>query len=200
MKRTVAIAAVTVLTTLSVSGTAHADVPFGFERDIHPSQYGYCSETATDAFYTCSTSPKPHSAFGYYLVYYMDGIGLCKVVGVGKDIENDRYGGKSRDIADEIAQQIEKKYGAHTAKLDFLSSGSLWDEPKYWMTGIDAEDRYYIYYWLEGEGYKKVADVTAISVAVRASGSRTGYVTAGFEFSALSRCVSAKDDADSGAF
>ena len=187
-------------TTLLAFGTALADAPFGFELNAHPADYDYCEATALAELYKCESSPRPHSAFDLYFLHYVDGLGLCKLSAVGKSAANDNYGSKSRKKADELAQHISRKYGPHTNKQDSLLPGSFWDEPRYWMMGVNVEDRYYRYYWTEAEGYKKVGDVTAIKVAVRAAGPDSGYVVATFELSAISRCVESKEQSNSDAF
>ena len=174
-------------TTLLVFGTTLADAPFGFESNAHPADYDYCEATGLAELYRCKSSPRPHSAFDLYFLHYVDGLGLYKLSAVGKSAANDNYGSKSRKKADELAQQISRKYGPHTNSHDFLLPGSFWDEPRYWMMGVNVEDRYYGYYWTEAEGYKKVGDVTTIQVVVRATSSDSGYVVATFELSAIPR-------------
>lgn len=187
-------------TTLLAFGTALADAPFGFESNAHPSDYDYCEATGLAELYKCESSPRPHTAFDLYFLHYVDGLGLCKLSAVGKSDANDNYGTKSRQKADELAQEISRKYGPHTNRRDFLPLGSFWDEPRYWMMGVYVGDRYYAYYWTEAEGYKKVGDVTAIQVAVRAASFDLGYVVVTFEMSAISRCVERKEQSDSDAF
>ena len=174
---------------LLACGGAFADAPFGFQTNENPAAYGYCKASGLAELYTCSTAPIPHSAFDLYLLYYVDGSGLCKISALGKRINNDNYGSMSRKEADEIALEVARKYGPQTNKHDFVLPNSIWEESRDWMMGVNVKERYYGYDWEEDEGYKRVGDVEAIRVFVRAISSDSGRVVATFKLNSILRCA-----------
>ena len=179
---------------------ALANAPFGFEVNVSPSQYEFCSPSERRDVYLCTGAPKPHGAFDTYILWYFHNIGLCKTVAVGNTIENDAYGELARKRTDKIARQIEKKYGPATDKCDFLNAGSIWDEARDWMRALSRNERSYVYSWSRDRGYIPVGNVDTILLQVRGDNASEGYITAAFEFGNMSRCTSAKNEAESDAF
>lgn len=179
---------------------ALSDAPFGFEISTHPSQYEFCSPSTTKDAFICVSAPKPHSSFDEYILWYVEGIGLCKTVALGKAVENDAYGERARDQADRIVRQIEKKYGPPTNKFDFLHAGSIWDEPRDWMLALSRNERTYAYAWTEEKGYISVSNVEVIMLEVRGFDRRAGFIRLAFDFGNISRCSSARNEAESDAF
>ena len=188
------------LTIFLLCNDAFANTPFGFEVNSHPSKYKFCLPTETKDTYICTSAPKPHGAFENYFLWYVGEFGLCKTVAVGKTIDNDAYGDVVRRRTDKLAQQIEKKYGPPTDKFDFLHSGSIWDEPRDWMLSLSRNERSYVYAWSSDMGYIPIANVKTIMLQAHGHNSRDGYVTVAFEFSNMSRCTNAKNEAESDAF
>ncbi len=157
--------------------------PFGFdlEDSRKPSEvYSFCEETARGKFfnYGCTTAPKAHPDMEYYRVSFVEGVGVCGIKGIGKDIPDSRRGYNTRSNTDKIANQIKLKYGPWSEADDYLLSSSIWDEPRYWMMSVNQGDRYYDYTWDLKD--RSINGIDTIYVAAEAIKTDTGYVIVEF--------------------
>lgn len=184
----------------AVSCAAWADGPFGLEIGAPISSVPSCKPVDTTGGYMCTTVPKPHSAFKTYLVIASPATGICKVAGLGRDITDSGHGISIRGEADKIAAQIAATYGDSSKKMDFLTSGSIWNEPHEWLAALSREQRVYIYYWTEKDGYVPKNNVASITVRASASRSDTGSVVVAFEGANFAACREANSEKDKDAF
>jgi hypothetical protein len=90
--------------------------------------------------YTMTSVPVPHPAFESYSVTVTQGDGLCKVMGIGKTLDTNSFGTEIQSAFDELEQALARKYGRHK-KFDFLQAGSIWNEPRDWMSGLRHKER-----------------------------------------------------------
>ncbi|MEO3480666.1 hypothetical protein AAFO90_23795 [Phaeobacter sp. CAU 1743] len=189
MKVSLLVATLGVLSSVrAVAGPFGVDSTDGFDLD----QYE-CSEIAK-AFYSCENVPKPHPDFEQYIVQYHPEVGVCMIKGVGKDIQDNRYGGSTVSAVDEIYGQVSSKYG-EVKKFDYLMTGSIWDEPEDWMMGLAKDERTYAYF---GEITPVVDGISKYIVAGKASRSDVGYVIVEFHTPVTDDCdTKASDDAAS---
>ena len=125
-----------------------------------------------------------HDAYGFARVvaYYTDAMGVCAVVAFSS-VEGSRYGDKHRDVADSLKERLTAKYGEPTDKFDLLLPGSIWDEPRDWVTAIRKGERDYAYVW-EDVG----KDISLIMVDVK-----TNMVRLQYEFSNADQCFNEAD-------
>ena len=189
------------LMTLSLHANAQTgDGPFGFDIGADLSSYRNCDKTQTLGIYECRSPEKPHPDMEAYLVQYFDGIGICWVKGIGKDIRDNGLGLSVKAATDKIKSQVAKVYGKPTDTFDFLSYGSIWDELDDWMMGLARKERFYSYAWSADDGFKKVKRVESIFVTARASSSDTGYVVVEFGGDNEGLCDEAKSAAEESAF
>ena len=180
-----------------------ADDPFGFDVTVSPTEYDYCSPNPTDewgkGFYVCTSAPKPHSEFAGYNLWFIDGIGLCRLVAGGRLIENDSYGSETRERMETIKEQLKKKYSESIRGFDHLKAGSIWDEPRDWMKGIHVKEREYSYFWLPPE-HKRVGNVEGIKLNASAINSSTGWIELRFDYLNVDACLKREQDKQSDAF
>ncbi len=157
--------------------------PFGFdlEDSRKPSKaYSFCEETDRGKFfnYGCTTAPKAHPDMEYYRVSFVEGVGVCGVKGMGKDIPDNPRGYYTRSNTDKIANQIKSKYGPWSEADDYLLYNSIGDESEYWMMSVKQENRHYYYMWdLKN---RSINGIDEIYVAAKATGMNTGYVIVEF--------------------
>ena len=189
-----------VIAVASIATSVSAQEPFGFALNKHPKEYGYCKQMEENkTFYDCSSAPRPHRAFAYYLVQYVEGVGVCTIKGSGVPIHNDAYGIHLRSTADNLYAQVAQRYGP-TKKIDLIHPSSLWNEPQYWTMGLRRGDRVYSYLWPPEGGVAPVGQVSSIGVITMALSSDAGYILLTYEFATMPACEAKIQQAESRVF
>ena len=156
--------------------------PFGFDlkSSVEPSRlYSFCEETDSGWFnYDCTTAPKPHPDMEFYLVSFVQGVGVCGVKGVGKDVLDNRFGDYTRSEVTRIANQVKLKYGSWSKRFDDIDSyNPLWDHPADWMMSILEEEKYYGYEWIFSKQRNGIEEIHVLASAINQG---TGYVIVEF--------------------
>lgn len=163
--------------------------PFGFDMadSRKPSEaYRFCGESSGGFFnFECTTAPKPHPDMEYYLMSFVEGVGVCGLKAIGRDIPDNNRGSNTRFETERLANQVKLKYGSWSEKSNFLVSNSIWDEPEDWMMSIMQEDRYYSYTW---DLSRAINGINSIYLAAMAINRNTGYVIAEFYTSLEDTC------------
>jgi len=141
-----------------------------------------------------TTAPKPHPGFGAYFLTFSPEHGLVKIYASGNDIDTNRYGDTVRSTFAETEKALTATYGAPSEEFDFLRSGSAWNGPEDWMTGLQKEERTLSSYWKPDPSRCLVADplvcqpalnsnhIVVISLHARASSDEIGYLSLAYEF------------------
>lgn len=187
---------------ISVVAPHHAAAgPFGFDTatKVSPTKtYDYCTDTHSGTFsIMCKSAPKTHPDMETYGVYFVDGIGICGIVGFSKDIKDSGYGSIVQNKTDNIANQIKTKYGQWSDADDILLSGSIWDEPQYWMMSNLKKERFYGYSW---ELDETINGIDEIRISGLALDTETGFVSTRFHTPLYDKCESAEEEKASDAF
>jgi hypothetical protein len=151
-----------------LSGTATAG-PFGLDDETFQLDQFQCGDEVS-GFYTCLSVPKPHPDIETYIVQFVDGVGLCMIKGISKNIPDSIYGDGTRRKVDEIYDQLSSKYGKGD-KLDFLRPGSIWNEPEDWTMGLLKDERTYAALWDLPSPVDGVADIALAAKAVNREAS-----------------------------
>ena len=114
--------------------------PFGYEmgQAISGEPDG---QSDNGLFY--KSSSKGFAGWEHVVAHYMPQTGVCGVKAV-KLVDGDVYGNDHRTAVDSLVEILTKKYGAFK-KYDFLSHGSIWNEPRDWLMGIMKGERHYTY-------------------------------------------------------
>jgi hypothetical protein len=170
--------------------------PFGTKMGDNPLSYG-CVPHSTKGYFRCDSLPASHPGMDYYIIQAEDGIGTCWVKGMGKDLTTNSRGSAIRTAVDDLADQITVSYGKPET-IDYLSRGSIWDEPGDWMMGLLKDERTYAYIWDEGGSYK--ANVISVFVGASAVRSDTAYAVVEFSYSNLDKCEAALKTRESSVF
>jgi len=157
--------------------------PFGFDlkSSVEPSRlYSFCEEFDDNWFnYYCTTAPKSHSDIEIYYVRFVQDVGLCSMLDIGKDIHDTRWGYETREKTDTIANQIRLKYGPYNEKIDDIYPRSaLHGDPEDWMMSVLEEERYYGYVWTF---FRPKNDIKEIRIFAEATSKDTGYFIVNFD-------------------
>jgi hypothetical protein len=175
-------------------GQVFASGPFGFEPGMTRDQViqlvgkQAIKESKGDVL-VLTTAPKPHSAFESYLVVISPEKGVVKVVAIGNTVQTNGYGQELKDAYTAVVDGATQKYGTPTNSFDFLPSGSMWQEPQYWLMGLLKKDRELQTFW---QFKDPVNHITVISVEASAMNSEAGYITCGYEFQGFHDYLTAK--------
>ncbi len=165
--------------------------PFGLRMGMslaELSQRGNPTPLAEVPFsYTMTSVPVPHPAFESYSVTVTQGDGLCKVMGIGKTLDTNSFGTEIQSAFDELEQALARKYGRHK-KFDFVQAGSIWNEPRDWMSGLRHKERTLSAYWDAEEKSSLPPDLTSIALHARALSGSTGFLIVGYEFTNFTSC------------
>lgn len=163
-----------------------ADGPFGLAMGMTKEMFkGHLTPVSTGV-YVLDTPPKPHPQFERYVVKISDKTGLCWIKGVGKDIPTNGHGIQLKSEFDDFEKKLDERYGSHK-RTDFLVSGSLWDDPQYWMRGLQKEDRYLYSVW--GKGKKPLPnELSEIGLFAGATSGENGYLTLEYSFTNKKSC------------
>jgi hypothetical protein len=172
--------------TWSVPVQGQGQGPFGVAMGTPISNYSSCKKHPEQVgWYACSSLPKSHASFEIYYIQATPKIGVCFVKAIGKDINRDPRGVRTRAEVERLAAQIAQTYGPQTAIRDTLSPRSSLKAPDEWLAGVNEDERAYSYDWTKGN---YANDLESIHVFARATDGQTGYATAEFYFKNEKQC------------
>ena len=182
-----------------LSSTVASAGPFGFDINTHPKEYGYCrpAKDKPKAWY-CGEAPRQHSAFEQYGLWFVEGVGICKIQAVGKSIKNDPYAYKLLKEMARVERHVSYKYG-EGKKYDHLKSDSIYRHPepknrKKWMSQMRRGLRDYGYRW--SKEVDKVRKLDLFAVVEK----KHSYLIIHFELVTDFDCMRKLADKDSKAF
>lgn len=149
--------------------------------------------------YMAHALPKSHSAFQVYFLKTSPETGLCQIQAVSKDINASAYGIELKRKFEEIRDQISKVYG-NADTSDFLRYGSIWNEPREWMTAVRKKQRVLQASWDQESGADLKDGITLILLTTSVKSSDTGNLYLQYEFSNTPACEAALAKEESDAF
>lgn len=165
--------------------------PFGLEKGMSLEDVRRLGNFIPDRdayWYRSSTIRNGHDNFEGYSVLIVPGFGLCKVLGVGKDINSNAFGDQVRSTFQDLSAALAQKYGPPSSQYDFVKAGSIWKDPNDFMMGLVKEERVLSAYWV-GKGVSLPDKLQAISISARATASTKGYVNISYEFDNANACL-----------
>ena len=146
--------------------------------------------------YKLANVPKPHSAFQIYVVQIAPKSGLCSIRAVGNVISTSGFGIELRFEFSKMEGKLKKVYGKHKTS-DFLMTGSLWEEPQYFMMGLLKKDRVLAAFWREKEDSTFSDNIKDVTLITNALTTDRGFVAVEYSFTNEEACdseLSAKND------
>jgi len=153
--------------------------PFGLEMGMSLDEVtavcGQAPEEANGNFYKV-IPPKPHPDFDIYVVEISPTYGVHFIKAIGKTITTSVYGDEIKNTFTKLVGSLDKTYGKGTV-YDFLRSGSIWDEPNYWMMGLLKQERYLMAYWEKDTGEPFPGNIRNIGLGTKALSTESGYIS-----------------------
>lgn len=133
------------------------------------------------------TPPLANSSFSEYIALLSPKEGVCKVIAIAPLITNDAYGVVIKNRFSDLSAALKDKYGKPTSESDYLRTGSIWSDPRYWMTALSKKERVLATYWLT-PGVTLPAPLSAIGLTTSAESSSTGKLQLAYEFDNFKAC------------
>lgn len=180
---------------LFVSATGASAQAFGIEKGTPIESLEVVREISEFKFSV--TVPKPHSEFESYTVFATPEAGVCKVTGIGKDHDNDRYGTTVKSAFADLCSALTGIYGA-SKNFDFIKNGALWDGPEEWVMALRQNERHLTTFWTEDEQSDLPEGLDGVSLSVSALSSDLAYILLGYEFDNMDECIRIRDNQDEG--
>ncbi|MYD85730.1 MAG: hypothetical protein F4Y14_05840 [Acidobacteria bacterium] len=181
----------------SAAASSAADGPFGLAMGT-PKDRFELESSETPGMFFLKDVPKPHSAFDLYILQFGPESGLCLVKGVGKDVSTNSFGTQLRSAFDDLRERLETAYGSHET-IDFVRSGSLWDEPQYFMMGLLKQERLLAARWEQKQGSALKNNLETVLLMAKAASQDNGYLILEYYFENYDACTEeltrAEDDA-----
>ena len=148
--------------------------PFGIELYKNVSELNAVDALVDMKFLIAA--PNKHPMFDEYVVQATPTLGVVWIKGISAYKDVDPFGHNLCADVDRIADQLTLKYG-NPKKSDFVLSGSLWDEPQYWMNALEEGTRYYCYLYSAESGANLPDDLESVYVGAMSGGNNVGAVT-----------------------
>lgn len=171
-----------------VIGTGPFGLPMGASlaqlRRVGPVE----SLAGATASYILKTVPKPHEAFESYLLIVLDGYGLCKISAIGKTIQSSSQGYEIQSAFRTLETALRAKYG-NRKHFDFLTVGSIWNDPEDWMMGLLKKERTLTSYWDDEEGSTFTDNIRTITLDSVGESTGSAYIVLRYEFDNAKRCL-----------
>jgi hypothetical protein len=171
-----------------LSGPAMASGPFGVGMGDPITKYRGRPSVTQGAYKI--TVPKPNDEFESYTALATPKTGICKVWGIGRDHDNDRYGNGVRSAYDRLVKLLTEKYGSGN-EISFLRSGALWKDTDEWVMSIKQKERTVAYFWSPTNGSNLPENLVGISLEVNATSSNSSYLDLTYEFANFKSCKAA---------
>lgn len=135
---------------------------------------------------------------GLYVSRFTAGIWIVELIGVpefgvcniraSRRVETNEFGHQAVTTADEVVQRITEKYGEPDVTHDYLLDGSLWTEPRDWMTALLKKDRVWIAHWLPSH-----ETINTITVLLTAESELEAELSVTYQSSDYGECLKIAD-------
>jgi hypothetical protein len=183
----------------SVAAASPGAGPFGFTMGMTLQELGNPQPRAGNpGLYLVKTAPRPHSAFGSYLLRVSPVSGLCSVKGITDPFESDSFGIQVRSKFDDLKERLTGLYGSSTLS-DTLIPGSVWKEPRYFMMGLLKKERVLIAVWNTKSGAVLNNNLRDVAIRAMASNTSSAFVFAEYNFSNYDSCAADINRTEDGA-
>lgn len=158
--------------------------PFGFERGMTKAQViSLVGKSAvkedSDGVLELTSAPKPHPDIDDYFLMISPAKGLVKILAVGKTIESNQAGDQVRSKFKDLKQALVARYGAPAPDWDFVHTGSLFKEDRYFMMSLKEKERTLAAAW---EFSSSSDGLQNALVEANALNIEKGYISVAYEF------------------
>ena len=122
-----------------------------------------------------------HDLFYTVTAYWTRKTGICSVKGLYEVPSPDDFGTAHKAAFNRFVDLVKRKRGEPSKTLDFLKSGSIWKEPRYWRMGLRQNERVLASIWTDKDVGK---GIDGISVSATDS-----FIVVTYEFDNFDECM-----------
>jgi hypothetical protein len=164
--------------------------PFGFRMGMtlrELAAYGIRPVEGEPGLYSLTRAPNPQGEFVGYGAVVSPTRGLCKVIGIGREVRTSEFGDQIRTEFEHLDALLANKYG-EGEHYDAVKEGSHWSQPQYWMMGLREGDRQLVAFWSAERGADLPPNLSVIGLEAKASSLGVGYLRLSYEFADFQDC------------
>jgi hypothetical protein len=169
---------------------AAQDGPFGYLMGQSIAGLGL-EKMDKPGIYQTATPPKPHDDFETVVVEAYPETGICRIRGIGKDLENDGSGAAVQGKVTELANALATRYG-EGHKINGCSGGDIQCESQFWMMTLNGGERYFGYEWTRQNDKMKASNIGGVDVLARAGDINTSFAIVEYNSSKKAACDKAR--------
>ncbi|MBV9110090.1 MAG: hypothetical protein JO306_11835 [Gemmatimonadetes bacterium] len=176
--------------------------PFGFRMGMtlrELAAYGIRPVEGEPGLYSLSRAPNAQGEFVGYGAVVSPTRGLCKVIGVGREVRTSQFGDQIRTEFERLEALLASKYGPGE-RYDAVKDGSRWTAPQYWMMGLHEGDRQLVAFWSAERGADLPPNLGVIGLEVMASSLSVANLRLSYEFANFPDCEKELEQRRSNAF
>ena len=155
--------------------------PFGLTKGMKTEDFPGGLEKAADFIYMAKSVPAPSEFVKDYILVFGTTQGLAKISCHTPTIATSVYGEEVISQFKRIESALVQKYGKADT-LNFLSKGSIWNEPRDWMMGLKKGERTLMTAWPTNKRDKLPDDLKIISIRAVAIDNEKAYIVISYEF------------------
>ena len=172
--------------------------PFGLWKGMGLSDFAGELHEIAPFKYGTSSLPKAHSAFDQYILQISPKTGLAWIKALGKTISTNRFGTGILTAFDSMEAKLSGSYGGKS-RMDFLMTGSIWNEPQDWMQALQNRERLLHVTWDNSTGAQLTDSLSLIFLGASATDTESGFIFIEYSFDNIleseAEVAAAEDDA-----
>ncbi len=107
--------------------------------------------------------------------------GLCWIKAVAPTIQTNVFGTALRAAFESMEAKLGAVYGK-SKRTDLLMSGSIWEDPQYWMQALLSQDRFLMTEWGTTQGSSLKDSLVSVALIASAIDTMSGYIAIEYYF------------------
>lgn len=162
--------------------------PFGLTMGMKPEEVGgKLEKRAKPGMYQTTAVPKPHKFFEVYYLRFGPKTGLCWVMAVSKPVATSVSGTELRSEFDQMEERLTAQYGKGK-RYDLLRDGSMLNQPKDFMPGLQKKDRSLTAIWSVKDGAVMSNHLQEVWIQACALSDEKGCIRIWYQFENFEQC------------
>ena len=162
--------------------------PFGLSMGMKPEEVGgKLKKRARPGVYQTAEVPNPHSFFDVYYLRFGPKTGLCWIVAESKPVATSVSGTELRSEFDQMEERLTAQYGK-SKRYDLLQDGSMLNQPKDFMPGLQKKDRSLTAIWSVTDGAVMSDHLQRVWIQACALSDEKGCIRISYQFENFEQC------------
>ena len=155
--------------------------PFGLQQGLKLNEIPFENQEIQPYLYLFTSLQKKHSSFSQYALKITPTYGLTWIKAIGNPIQTNSFGTALQTNFSDFLERLKKIYG-EPKKSDFLLSGSCWDRPEDWLSGLDSGERVLCAQWDRENGLDLPNNLKCVFLGAQAIDSQEGNIVVEYYF------------------